>query len=169
MNEEIPQNKPRKHKSRIKDQSSDKIEMSAQANPSMNPPAESPASTSVGPSTDPPIEPRKSDSPQLRSYTVADVESLARVGSPLSEIAALLGTRKEKLKHSHLTEFLRGRAQLRQALRRQQLAMASVENPDLRLIFLLGKEYLRQGSEKTVSVASHEPPKSYVNIRTEDV
>ena len=102
-------------------------------------------------------------------YGRKQIQHLARTGATLGEIAALLGTTVKKLSPRNRRDFRHGRALLQQALRRQQLTLAAVKDPDLRLIFMLGKEYLKQGRDKPAAAGVREPEKTYLNVRMHEV
>lgn len=102
-------------------------------------------------------------------YNRKHIQQLAQTGATLGEIAALLGISAKKFSPANRRDFRRGRALLQQALRRQQLTLAAVKDPDLRLIFMLGKEYLKQGRDRPAATATREPEKTYLNVRMEEV
>ncbi len=102
-------------------------------------------------------------------YRRKQIQQLAQTGATLGEIAALLRTSAKKLSPANRRDFRFGRALLQQALRRQQLTMAAIKEPDLRLIFMLGKEYLKQGKDKGVAPGVREPEKTYLNVRMHEI
>lgn len=104
-----------------------------------------------------------------RRFRRKDLEWLAFHGASLGEIMALLGWDKDRLLPAHRREFRRGRARFRLLLRRQQLALLASPEPDLRLVFMLGKEYLEQGREKSAPPPNPDVPKQYINIRPEEL
>lgn len=88
--------------------------------------------------------------------TAAQVERLAKIGCADDEIAALAGIAESTLQENFRAHLTKGRAQLRERLRRRQLRRALDDGSDTMLIWL-GKQYLGQRDKNDLSLRE-EPP-----------
>ena len=79
------------------------------------------------------------------------VASLANIGCPYSEIAAIVGCSKSTLNERFRTIIDKGRENLKMSIRRMQLKSAN--NGNIAMQIWLGKQYLGQQDKQAVEIA----------------
>ncbi len=108
--------------------------------------------------------------PQTPEALAARVENFARGGASNREIAARLGLTRRWLKRRFRRQLRTGRAVLRMGLRQKQLQVALDEQePDVRMLLWLGKQYLGQFDKAAPAGAARHAEKMYIGVDIERV
>ena len=103
--------------------------------------------------------------PQTPEALAARVENFARGGASNREIAARLGLTRRWLKRRFRRQLRTGRAVLRMGLRQKQLQVALDEQePDVRMLLWLGKQYLGQFDKAAPAGAARHAEKMYIGV-----
>lgn len=99
--------------------------------------------------------------------TAAQIERLAKIGCSDDEIAALAGIAESTLQENFRAHLTKGRANLRERLRRRQLRRALDDGSDTMLIWL-GKQYLGQRDKADLSAEVSTTVKGYIGVSPDD-